>query len=162
MTPGDPLAVYKKYKDSRTGTHFIKSGVEKCLNEAGQACYAADVKGNRFHIEWTYHSDHIGTTMVLFANHQDPLLLKNRLRRAYRKFEVYTRHTLRDPSTTTTCGIKAYQYQHFQKPLKLQGSKTKILLRSFSVLGDKPRMSTQPYKIHTHTAIWFPPVHCLF
>lgn len=93
MTPHDPLAVYKKYKGSKLGTHFIKSGVEKRLNEAGRACYAGDTTCNRFHMRWTCHSGRIGATALLFAKHRDPLLIKNRLRWASDKFEVYIRHT---------------------------------------------------------------------
>jgi len=93
MKEGDPLAVYKKYKGSKQGTHFIKSGVEKRLNEAGRACYASNSTCNRFNMKWTCHSGRIGATALLFALHRDPLLIKNRLRWASDKFEVYIRHT---------------------------------------------------------------------
>ena len=93
MLIGDPLVVYKKYKGSKIGTHFLKVGVEKKLNEAGRACYAADNTCKRFHMKWTCHSGCIGATALLFAKHRYPLLIKNRLRWASDKFEVYIRHT---------------------------------------------------------------------
>jgi len=93
MNDGDPLAVYRKQKGSKRGTHFLKSGVEKRLNEAGKACYAADKTCKRFAMKWTCHSGRIGATALLFAKHRDPLLIKNRLRWESDKFEVYIRHT---------------------------------------------------------------------
>ena len=93
MRAGDPLAVYRKYKGSKLGTHFLKAGVEKKLNDAGRACYAANNKCKYFHMKWTCHSGRIGATALLFAKHRDVLLIKTRLRWASDKFEVYIRHT---------------------------------------------------------------------
>ena len=93
MPASASLAVYKTFKGSNTGTHFIKAGVEEHLNMAGRACYAAGTTCSCFRFKWTCQSGRIGATALLFAKHRDSLLIKNHLQWASDKFEVYICHT---------------------------------------------------------------------
>ena len=93
MPASAPLVVYKKIKGSNTGTHFIKAGVEKRLNEAGQACYAAGAICSCFRFKWMCHSGRIVITALFFAKYCNFLHIKNHLRLESDKFEVYICHT---------------------------------------------------------------------
>ena len=94
MPASAPLAVYKKLKKAVILVHILsKPAWENGLNEAGRVSYVTEATCSRFRFKWTCHSGRIGATALIFVNHRDSLLIKNRLQWASDKLEVYIRHT---------------------------------------------------------------------
>ena len=88
-----PLTVYKKNKNSKRPSHFLKYGVEKVMNDIGKQVYCTDKETmKRFNQRWTCNS--MRMTALLYGKYQNGLIIKNRLQWASDKFEVYIRHTL--------------------------------------------------------------------
>jgi len=88
----EPLAIYKKNTNSKLPSFITKSAVEDWLNRAGKAVYGEEhVK--KFQERWTCHSIRIGATALLFAETENEMIIRNRLRWDSDKWWVYVRHT---------------------------------------------------------------------
>ena len=89
--PNEPLAIYKRDKNSKAPSFLHKRLVESWLNRAGAAVCGNQVK--QLGKNWTLHSICIGATALLFAETGNKLLIRNRLQWDSKKWWAYVCHT---------------------------------------------------------------------